>query len=108
MSTRRIPEEVKKQVEEIVDRFNRSVLSDSNCRYVTRYRGKYLYLNRVDYGKRGPICRLEYTGSMDEWDFAIYKYSDERYDPDEWMFPGAEFIDGTVEGAMRAGLGAYP
>ncbi|OGT29759.1 MAG: hypothetical protein A2W28_09490 [Gammaproteobacteria bacterium RBG_16_51_14] len=108
MSTRQIPEEVKKQVEEIVDRFNRSVLRDPNCQYVTRYRGRYLYLNRVDYGKTGPICRLEYTGSMDEWDFVIYKYSDERYDPDEWMFPGSEYIDGTVEGAMKAGLGAYP
>lgn len=93
MSTRHIPEEVKKQVEEIVDRFNRSVLRDPYRQYVTRYRGEYLYLNRVDYGRRGPICR---TGSMDEWEFAIYKYSDERYDADMWMFPGAEYIVGRV------------
>jgi hypothetical protein len=25
-----------------------------------------------------------------------------------WMFPGGEHVDGTVEGAMRAGLEAYP
>jgi hypothetical protein len=42
------------------------------------------------------------------WEFAIFKYSDERYDPDEWMFPGGEELDGTIEGAMRAGLKAYP
>jgi hypothetical protein len=45
---------------------------------------------------------------MDSWEFAIYKYSDERYDPDEWMFPGAGHIDGTIEGAIKAGLEAYP
>lgn len=49
-----------------------------------------------------------YTGAMDGWEFAIFKYSDERYDPDEWFIPGSEHIDGTVEGAMRAGLEAYP
>jgi len=45
---------------------------------------------------------------MQHRDFALYKYNDERYDPDEWFFPGAEDVDGTIEGAMRAGLKAYP
>jgi hypothetical protein len=45
---------------------------------------------------------------MDTWEFAIYKYSDERYDPEEWMFPGAGYVDGTIKGAMKAGLEAYP
>ena len=45
---------------------------------------------------------------MDGWEFAIYKHSSERYDPDEWFFPGAGNVDGTVEGAMEAGLEAYP
>ena len=45
---------------------------------------------------------------MDNWDFAIYRHSKERYDPDEWFFPGTEFVDGTVIGAMQAGLAAYP
>jgi hypothetical protein len=45
---------------------------------------------------------------MDNWEFAIFKWSTERYDPDEWFFPGSEYVDGTVEGAMMAGLHAYP
>jgi hypothetical protein len=45
---------------------------------------------------------------MDNWDFAIYKYSDNRYDPEEWFFPGEQFVDGTVTGAMKAGMIAYP
>jgi hypothetical protein len=46
---------------------------------------------------------------MQHWDFAIYKFSDgRRYDPDERFFLGAEEVDGTIKGAMRAGLKAYP
>jgi hypothetical protein len=45
---------------------------------------------------------------MSHWDFAIFKYSDMKYDPDEWLFPGSQHIDGTIEGAMKAGLEAYP
>ena len=56
----------------------------------------------------GPICRLTYTGDMQQWEFAIYKYSDERYDPEEGFFTGAEEVDGTIEGAMCVGLKAYP
>ena len=67
-----------------------------------------MYLDRQDYGDPSHICRLNYTGSMDHWGFAIYKYSDEKYDPDEFVFPGYEHLDGTIEGAMKAGLEAYP
>jgi hypothetical protein len=105
---KRIPAEVKQQVDQIVEEFNQTVLNSPNLYYVTRYRGNYLYLDRFKYGRLGPICRLKYTGRLDAWEFAIYKYSDGRYDPDEWLFPGTGHLDGTVEGAMRAGLEAYP
>jgi hypothetical protein len=108
MSSKSIPQEVKKQVDQIVEEFNQRVLSNPNIYYLTRYRGRFLYLERFSYGRSGPICRLEYTGSLDNWDFAIFKYSDERYDPEDWFFPGAGQVDGTVAGAMKAGLEAYP
>ena len=108
MSSKRIPREVKEQVEEIVKNFNGEVIRDPNRYYTVRYRGNYLYLDRYNYGWTGSICRLKYTGSMDGWEFAIFKYSDERYDPNEWFFPGAGYVDGTIEGAMKAGLEAYP
>jgi hypothetical protein len=102
-----IPKKVKEEVHQIVDQFNRSVLSDSGRRFVARMKGKFLYLDRDNFGTTGQICRLEYTGEMDRWEFAIYKYSSSRYDPDEWIFPGAHLVDGTIEGAMKAGLEAY-
>jgi hypothetical protein len=91
-----------------VDRFNTEFMRDRDCYYLTRYRGHYLYLNRNTFGRTEPICRLRYTGAMDNWVFAIYKYSSERYDADDWLFPGSGFLDGTIVGAMKAGLEAYP
>ena len=77
--------------------------------YVPRFRGAYLYLDRIGVnGRQSKICRLKWTGDIDKWEFAIYRYSSEAYDPDEWAFPGFGEADGTVEGAMYAGLEAYP
>ena len=109
MASKGIPQEVRDQVIEIITAFNRQQFGRSGHAYQTRFRGRFLYLDRTDYGGRpSPICRLTYTGKMDDWDFAIYKYSDERYDPDEWFFDGAGEVDGTITGAMKAGLMAYP
>jgi hypothetical protein len=107
-ATRGIPDAVKTEVAAIVQHFNTTVIRNPHCVYVPRYKGKFLYLDRQDYGRLHPICRLEYSGNMEDWSFAIYKYSDERYDEEEWFFPGAEHVDGTIEGAMKAGLEAYP
>ena len=103
-----IPEDVKREVEAIVERFNRKNSRRDDCYYQARFSGKHCYLYRSDYGRFGPICRLTYTGKMNDWEFAIFKWSSETYAPDEWFFPGSKLVDGTVEGAMRAGLQAYP
>ncbi|MEA2007534.1 MAG: hypothetical protein U9O54_00260 [Chloroflexota bacterium] len=102
-----IPDEVREEVERIVAKFNQKTFQNSGIAYSAHYRGKFLYLKRNEYGDPSPICRLTYTGEMDAWEFAIFKYSNESYDPNEWFFPGSSKVDGTVEGAMRAGLEAY-
>ncbi|MCX5637249.1 MAG: hypothetical protein NTX52_06100 [Planctomycetota bacterium] len=102
-----IPDDVKEKVLDIVERFNRENSRRADCYYTARFQGKYLYLDRSDYGNIGPICRLKYTGKMDDWRFEIFKWSSERYNPEERMFPGSELVDGTIEGAMKAGLEAY-
>ena len=108
MPGKRIPDEIKNQVEARITAFNREVIQDPNVFYLARYKGTFLYLDRSVFGRVGPICRLQYTGTIDRWEFAIFKYSDERYDADEWMFPGSQHVNGTLEGAMRAGMAAYP
>jgi hypothetical protein len=64
-------------------------------------------LDRNEFGQVLPVCRLQYRGTIKRWDFAIYKYSSERYDAQEKWFPGFELVDGTVQGAMKAGMRAY-
>jgi hypothetical protein len=132
--SRSIPPDVREQVIRLVEQFNaarrasasgelpprllnlfrRAARTEDETKpavgdYVPRFQGRYLYLDRAGSGGRlSEICRLTWTGDMHGWEFAIYKHSRNRYDPDEWFFPGAEEVDGTVEGAMRAGLAAYP
>ncbi len=104
-----IPDEIREQVEHIVNDFNaKNRLTELDAQYVTQFKGKFLYLHRIENGSPTPICRLTFAGAMDNWGFAIYKYSRDAYDSDDWLFPGGEEIDGTIEGAMHAGLGAYP
>lgn len=109
MTLKTIPAQIKAEVATIIERFNQEVGQQYMAKYVPRYRSNYLYLDRVDFmSNQRQICRLTYTGDLNSWDFAIYKSSDNCYDPHEWMFPGSGHRDGTVEGAMMAGLEAYP
>ena len=115
-----IPLEIQAEVLKLVEEFNRKILKEVNPilrmpmgddvfrGYGARFKGKFLYLDRLEHRKPSPICRLAWIGSMDKWDFAIYKYSDEHYDPEEWFFTGAEKVDGTITGEMEAEKAAYP
>jgi len=107
MAKKAIPDEIKQQAIQRIDRFNEKELARTRFYYVPRWRRGFLYLDRIDDGTPGPICRLTFTGDIDKWQFAIFKYSSQRYDPEEWWFPGAECVDGTIEGAMKAGMKAY-
>ena len=127
-----IPDEIREEIIARVDAFNqanvrsveptpfaqllqklgvRRTTADSPPKgsYIPRFKGGFLYLDRIGWnGRPSEICRLRWTGDMENWKFAIYRHSRDVYDPDEWMFPGSGHVDGTVEGAMRAGIEAYP
>ena len=92
-----------------VSAFNDKYLSTKKSKYCPRIKGKFIYMMRtLDDGGWEHVCRLTYSGNLKDLDFAIYRYTIKRYDPKEWCFPGSEFVDGTLEGAMKAGLKAYP
>lgn len=115
-----IPPEIQEEVLEIVEAFNRehfsgelhplirALFGSGKRGYAARFKGKFLYLDRTDRRRPTEICRLTWNGKMDNWGFAIYRHSRNFYDPNEWMFPGAGYVNGTVEGAMKAGAEAYP
>lgn len=108
MAKQAIPQTIQTQVAAIVKKFNTEEIKNPNNFFYPRFKGQYLYLDRGSRERKEPICRLTYLGKIDVWEFAIYKYSSERYDPEEWFFPGVEFVNGTIEGAMKAGMEAYP
>ena len=131
MSKASIPKDIQQQVSAIVEEFNRTTMPAPRVAttldqiaavlgvkrttmhaprdyYAVRFRGRFAYLDRCQGGRVGPVCRLEYGGDMEDWGFAIYKYSRDAYDPDEFWFPGSEELDGTVEGALKAARKAYP
>ena len=82
-----IPGPIREQVDQIVAEFNQKTIKNPQCFYVARYSGSDLYLDRHHYGPIEPIARLKYQGELTRWKFAIYKYSKNRYDPDEGFFP---------------------
>jgi hypothetical protein len=47
MARKQIPEEVRQQVEAIVELFNREVIKIPAAYYVTRYKGEYVHLGRM-------------------------------------------------------------
>jgi hypothetical protein len=52
------------------------------------------------------IGRLAWTGTMDCWDFAVYRYSKDKYAPDEWHLAVGPFA--TVSKVLEVGYEIYP
>jgi len=109
MNSIKIPREIKEEANRIIEGFNDKTFGKkSGIAYHAVFRGSFLYLYRIEGENDGPVARLRYNGKMDNWNFAIFRWSSERYDPDEFLFPGSEHLNGTLEGAMKAGNKAYP
>jgi len=96
----KIPSALKNQIIQKVHALNDRL----NFNYTPRISSQFLYL---DYNGTEKRARLKYHGGLDNWSFAIFKWSSETYDAEEFFFPGAEALDGTIEGAMKAGAIAY-
>lgn len=78
-------------------------------RYFVDSRGKFIYLVRMwPNGAFQRLGRLTYEEDTEKMAFAIYKFSSGKYDPKDWWFPGSQYLDGTIEGALRALTKAYP
>ncbi|WP_035273965.1 hypothetical protein [Desulfogranum japonicum] len=108
MGKKVIPDEIREEVIGIVERYNQEELNSIPCYFIVRFKGKFLYLDRSVHGKTSPICRLKYQEDFDDWDFAIYKWSSKSYDSEDFLFDGSQYVDGTIAGAIKAGMHAYP
>lgn len=104
----RVPINVQAQIQEKIDAICEKEFPDCPFKHIADIRGKFIYIKRLFAdGRINSVCRLTYDDDLENMEFAIFKYSNERYSSDEF-FPGMECVDGTVEGAVRAGMHAYP
>jgi hypothetical protein len=108
VTTKSIPKDVKTAVLNAVAEFNSKNFGDWEIGYIARFQGHNIYLDWKQFRSRYPICRLTFFAKPNGLEFAIFKYSTRRYSPDECFFPGDDEVNGTIEGAMRAGMKAYP
>ena len=82
-----ISAEVQVEVTSLIESFNAKIFKGSADLYYTpRFKGSFLYLDRKEYNNISPVARLGYTGDIHKWDFAIFKWSSETYDPDDFFF----------------------
>jgi hypothetical protein len=107
----KVPEDVQEAVMQRVQVFNKAHKSG----FQVAFKGKFCYLSKIHKTYWGlgkavetKLGRLTWTDDIDSWEFAVFRYSRELYDPNEFMFPGREDLDGTIEGAMQAGFKLYP
>jgi len=98
----KISNKIKNIVLEKVNFFNQNELGN-NSSFKVEIRGSFIYLKL----NSEPRCRLKYDGDIESLEFSIFKFSSSKYDPDEFFFPGSEYVDGTIEGALKASLKAY-
>jgi hypothetical protein len=126
-----IPTQAKYEALADVQAFNEA----NRTEYLLSFKGNYAYLGRgvkpkntqaafeaaskfmppklaklfVNKSVETKVGRLTWKGNG--WDFAPFLYSSETYDTSgeaRFMMPGAKFLDGTIEGALKAGLQLYP
>lgn len=72
-----------------------------------RFRGEYAYIDGAtpdSDGGVGPMLRLRYAGSASLWGFAIYTWSDMRYEHS--VLPSGSWA-GTPEEALDCACGLY-
>lgn len=80
-----------------LEHLHRELRSFKDSRLEAYVRGRYCY---VSY--RGePLCRLGYRGQLEEWDFAIYKYSTQRYGELD-LAPERDSVHECVDLALHA------
>ena len=96
-----ISNEIRKIILKEVEEFNKNAMEQYKFKIEIRGRFIYIKLNNE------PRCRLTYDGDINNLEFAIYKYSFSTYDSEEFFFPGATYVDGTIKGALKAALESY-
>lgn len=88
-----LTEVIQPQIEIVAREYNREL--------TYRIKQSYVYFDAED----DPICRCKYTGDINDWEFALFKWSTESYSTtDEFGFS----FRGTIQECVESGVKAYP
>jgi hypothetical protein len=115
-----IPDEVKNLLRERLENHIKAKWKGKCKEFLLRFRGAFAYVDVIEEEDSLPnlgeerqlelskvpskLCRLAYQGSIDRWEFAFYKYSDERYEL--CYLPNGSFI-GTPEECFDCAARVY-
>jgi hypothetical protein len=100
-----IPSTMQTKIQIHVQKFNDKYFTQPSLIYYANIQGRYIYCGLGTSPQSSiPIFRLTYKENIDAMGFAIFSPTLNKYDPLEDEFPGADYVDGTLEGAMLAGL----
>jgi hypothetical protein len=107
-----IPDHVRSSLQDRLETHARTAWNERCAEVHVRFRGEYAYIDAIesdpwimpgtseeekDQLRQTPVklCRLAWTGDMDSWGFAFYKYSDDRYEP-------SMTLDGSMAGSPES------
>ena len=100
----RPPDSVKIALQQRLDTHQRARWPQLTCLQV-RFRGDYAYIDAVTTDDEiWPLCRLRYTGRIDDWGFAIHLASRDGYE--DSVLPTGQ-PTGTPEQALDCACGLY-
>ncbi len=101
-----VPIEVQSMLQDRVNAF--CMQRGLRCYYYADARGKFIYLYRLIPDGIHRLGRLTYLGDPENMEFTIFNDLSEKYDPKKRLFPGAVYLNGTIEGALKAVVKVYP
>lgn len=116
-----IPEAAQATLRARLERHVRAHWKDRCREVVVRFRGAFAYIDAFPLQQQfmlgttpeeqarieatpTHLCRLGYLGNLERWEFAFFKYSDEKYEPS--FLPSGAFV-GTPEEAFDCAAQVY-
>jgi len=74
-------------------------LAKEYCKFLTvDIKNVFVYINEGEW----PLCRLKFLGKVDEWEFAIFKYSSMTFSTNEIFFPRKGNMHDLIDTALSA------
>lgn len=128
--TVKLPKTLHPAIEARIKKYAKEKFEGHYTRMAVRFRGKFCYVDayiepaplsesfseatwgetreeHMERMRNTPmhLCRLRYSGNIERWEFAMYGYSNNKYDAT--FLPSTGDFFGTIEQCVQAAAGFY-